>query len=76
MKKALGAALTAVAMAGGGILQATPAQAASVNPACQFIFLVPHQDDELLTMGAGSIGAAAHDLPAALSSAASPGGAA
>ena len=53
MKKALGAALTAVALASGGILQATPAQAASVNPACQFIFLVPHQDDELLTMGAG-----------------------
>jgi len=37
---------------------------------------IARDGDVLLTMGAGSIGAAAHDLPAALSAAAGPGGAA
>ena len=37
---------------------------------------IVRDDDVVLTMGAGSIGAAAHDLPATLSAAAGPGGAA
>jgi len=37
---------------------------------------IARDGDVILTMGAGSIGAAAHDLPAALRSAAAKGGAA
>ena len=48
----------------------------SLDELPQVLAGIVRDGDVVLTMGAGSIGAAAHDLPAALSAAASPGGAA
>jgi UDP-N-acetylmuramate--alanine ligase len=48
----------------------------SLDELPQVLAGIVRDGDVVLTMGAGSIGAAAHDLPAALSAAAGPGGAA
>lgn len=53
MRKTLTAA-TAVAVGLAGSLAASvPSHAATTPSNCTFVFLIPHQDDELLTMGAG-----------------------
>jgi len=48
----------------------------SLDELPQVLAGIVRDGDVVLTMGAGSIGAAAHDLPAALSAATAPGGAA
>jgi UDP-N-acetylmuramate--alanine ligase len=48
----------------------------SLDELPQVLAGILRDDDVVLTMGAGSIGAAAHDLPAALQAAVGPGGAA
>ena len=47
------AAAVALTGAVGAVSAPATAHAATTPSSCQYVFLVPHQDDELLTMGAG-----------------------
>ena len=53
MSRIIAGIATAVLAAGVGVATPSTAQAATAPSTCPYVFLVPHSDDETLTMGAG-----------------------
>lgn len=53
MKKTIATLSVAALSALGAVLPASQAHAATTPSSCRYVFLISHNDDELLTMGAG-----------------------